>query len=192
MSQQKKSFDEDIRFFLNACPGPAVLVHGLHLVAFQEVRGIPRLTPAKEDDGRRNVPERRGEDDREDRGDGNYLCTVTGVAELVKCRPAYLSEAALRHGYQYSRALRWIRFLHGMALYGEGVSGLTVAMRLGFSDLAGWSRFTLRLVGRTPSQLPGLPLEHWVRRAVDDLFFSPRETGAEGPEGNRGEDNLEP
>ena len=38
-------------------------------------------------------------------------------------------------------------------------------MRLGFSDLAGWSRFTRRLVGRTPSQLPNLPLDYWVRKA---------------------------
>lgn len=68
------------------------------------------------------------------------------IAKRVGCRRAYLSEAALRHGFQYSRAVRWIRFLHGMALRAEGVGALTLAMRLGFSDLAGWNRFTRRLV----------------------------------------------
>ena len=31
--------------------------------------------------------------------------------------------------------------------------------RLGFNDIAGWSRFTNRLLGRSPRQIPLLPLE---------------------------------
>lgn len=53
-----------------------------------------------------------------------------------------------------------------------------VAYRLGFSDIAGWSRFTKRLVGRGRSQLPVVPLEIWVRKAVDDVFFGVPACGA--------------
>ena len=171
MKRHRRSFDEDIIFFLNACPGPAVVKQGLHLVAFQEVRGIPASASRGDDEVGQRVADRVAKDDREDGGHREYLHTVSGVAELVGCRRGYLSEAALRHGYQYSRALRWIRFLHGMALRERGVSRLTMALRLGFSDIAGWGRFTRRLLGRTPSQLPNLPLHWWVRRAIDDLFL---------------------
>lgn len=190
MDQHRPSFAEEIKFFLNACPGPAVARHGLHIAAFQEVRGIPRLVPTREDDEPREVSKpRRGSGQGE--GDRSYLSEVAEVAELIGCRSGYLSEAALRHGYQDSRALRWIRFLHGMALRAEGVSALTLVMRLGFADLAGWNRSTRRLVGRTPRQLPSLPIDYWVRRAVDDLFLSPATTETERQKTNRGEDNLE-
>ena len=189
MDQRRRSFDEEIKFFLNACPGPAVAKHGLHIAAFQEVRGIQGLEPSGDGDELREAAEygRRSVHGGSDRG---YLHRVAEIAERVGCRRAYLSEAALRHGFQYSRAVRWIRFLHGMALRAAGVSALTLAMRLGFSDLSGWNRFTRRLVGRSPRQLPDLPLDYWVRRAVDDVFLSPTTTGTENRE-NRGEDNQE-
>ena len=43
MDQSRRSFDEEIRFFLNACPGPSVPRRGLYHAAFQRVRGIPDL-----------------------------------------------------------------------------------------------------------------------------------------------------
>ena len=189
MEERRRSFDEEIKFFLNACPGPAVAKHGLHIAAFQEVRGIQGLEPSGDRDELREAAEygRRSVHGGSDRG---YLHRVAEIAERVGCRRAYLSEAALRHGFQYSRAVRWIRFLHGMALRAAGVDALTLAMRLGFSDLSGWNRFTRRLVGRSPRQLPDLPLDYWVRRAVDDVFLSPATTGTENRE-NRGEDNQE-
>ena len=171
MDQHQRSFDEDIRFFLNACPGPAVVKHGLHLVAFQKVPGIPPPAAGRDENEGQGVADHGAKNDGEDGGCREYLRTVSRVAGLVGCRQQYLSEAARRHGYHYSRALRWIRFLHGMALRERGVGRLTVALSLGFSDVAGWSRFTRRLVGRTPSQLPSLPLHWWVRRAIDDLFM---------------------
>ena len=50
MDERRRSFDEDINFFLNACPGPAVVKHGLHLVAYQAVPGIPASAASQEDD----------------------------------------------------------------------------------------------------------------------------------------------
>lgn len=179
MDERRRSFDEDINFFLNACPGPAVAKHGLHLVAYQAVPGIPASAASQGDDEGRKAADRVGKDGGEEVGHRGYLRSVNGVAERVGCRPGYLTAAARRHGYHYSRALRWIRFLHGMALREAGVSALEVAARLGFSDLAGWSRSTLRLVGRTPTQLPSLPLHWWVRRAIDDLFLSSVRGGGE-------------
>ena len=187
MEQHRPNFDDEIGFFLNACPGPPVARRGLHIAAFQEVRSIPRLERPREDDEPGEVPGRRRGFVQGGR-DRPYLSTVAGVAEFVGCRRDYLSEAALRHGYEYSKALRWIRFLHGLALRARGVDALTFALRLGFSDVAGWSRFTKRLVGKTASQLPNLPLKHWVRRAVDDVFLAAA-TKTGSPETNHPEDN---
>ena len=184
MEERRPSFDEEIRFFLNACPAPAVAKRGLHIVAFQKVGGIRVLEPSGEG---HEVPAAAeyGRGSEDGGGDRGYLHRVAEIAKCVGCRRAYLSEAALRHGFQYSRAVRWIRFLHGMALRAEGVDALTLAMRLGFSDFAGWNRFTRRLVGLTPSQLPSVPLEYWVRRAVDDVFLSPATNWMESRETNR-------
>ena len=153
-------------------------VRALYGAAAKRLRGIPGLERSGEDEERRRGFEGHRSSGQTE-GDGSYLRKRTEIAELLGCRPAYLTEAALRHGYQYSTALRWIRFLHGMALRAAGVDALSLATRLGFSDVAGWSRFTKRLVGRTPSQLPNLPLEHWVMRAVDDVFFAPATPGTE-------------
>ena len=190
MDQRQRSFDEEIKFFLNACPGPAVAKHGLHIAAFQEVRGIQGLEPSGDGDELREAAEygRRSVHGGSDRG---YLHRVAEIAERVGCRRAYLSEAALRHGFQYSRAVRWIRFLHGMALRAVGVDALTLAMRLGFSDLAGWSRFTRRLGGKDaePASQPSPRL--LGAQGVEDLLLSPTTTDVERRETNRGEDNQE-
>lgn len=112
-------------------------------------------------------------------GKEDYLGSVVAVGNRLNVRPGYLSETAVRHGFSYSKALRWIRYLHGVALLAQGLRLDDVAWRLGFCDVAGWSRFTKRLLGRSPSQLPTLPLEWWVRKAVDDVFFGIPVTGAD-------------
>ena len=107
-----------------------------------------------------------------------YLSSTKEIAKLLKCRPAYLTKAAAKQGYSFSRAVRWIRFLHAIALLAGGCRVETMLWRLGFSDAAGWHRFCTRLVGRSPGRLPGLPMELWVRKAVDDVYFG---LSASGP-----------
>ena len=107
-------------------------------------------------------------------GGGNYLRTIRRVAYHLRCRPEYLSEAALRRGYEYSRALRWIRFLHGMVLSANDTGVSELVWRLGFNDRAGWDRFVVRLLGKRPVQLARVPLEFWVREAVSDTFMTIR------------------
>ena len=144
------SFVNAIDFFLTACPGPPLARQALRTAALQPVNGIPELGP----------------------GNGNeYLASTPQLAERLKLGPAYLARAAKAHGFSFAQALRWIRFLHAMAMLAEGCRVETVAYRLGFSDIAGWSRFTKRLVGRSWRQLPVVPLDLWVRKAVDDVFF---------------------
>ena len=114
-------------------------------------------------------------------GGGRYVASVVGVAERLNCRPAYLSQSASRLGYSYSNALRWLRFCHGIALRAAGEPSLESAWRTGFSDPAGWTRFTKALVGKSPKQLPRLDIEFWVRRAIEDVYFGPpvAESGAD-------------
>lgn len=142
-------FVETVALFLDACPGPPLARTGLGMAALQSVEGIPGLQTQRT----------HGVDTRAGLNTGNenlvggarhvpYLSSVAGVAKRLRCRPAYLSRASTRHGYSFSRALRWIRLLHGMALRAEGFRVDTVALRLGFSDVSGWSRFTKRLIGR--------------------------------------------
>ena len=160
------SFRYVIGVFLNACPGPPMAKAGLHVAAFQVVDGIPDLCPEEPSIGqalRRDEP---------------YLRSVVGIAERVGCRPAYLSKAGGRFGFSFSRALRWIRFFHAIELLEHGARMETVCNRLGFGDTAGWSRFATRLVGRSASRLPVIPLEHWVRKAIDDVYFGLPATGA--------------
>ncbi|MDE2653481.1 MAG: AraC family transcriptional regulator [Gemmatimonadetes bacterium] len=154
------SFTEAINFFLAACPGPSMAQAGLHVAALQAVKGIPGLDP------KGSVTPERGESDA-----GSYLWSARQIGDRLNSSAEYLTRTAGKHGYSFARALRWIRFLHGMALLAEGCRVETVAYRLAFSDIAGWSRFTKRLVGRSPRQLPKVPLEIWIRKAVDDVFF---------------------
>ena len=97
-------------------------------------------------------------------------------------------KAARQHGYSFSHALRWVRHLHAVALLEEGERTNRIAWRLGFNDYAGWSRFTERLLGRSPKQLPVLPLEYWVRSAIEDVFFGRRAALFVTPE-QRGRNN---
>ncbi len=159
------SFTDVIGVFLNACPGPPMAKAALHVAAFQVVDGIPGLSA--EELSTAQSPRRKEP----------YLRSMREVGELAGCRPRYLSKAAERFGYSFSRALRWIRFLHGMALLENGARMDDVCHRIGFSDVAGWSRFVTRLVGMRASQLPVLPLEHWVRKAIDDVYFGVSPTG---------------
>ena len=157
---------ELIERFIDACPGPYLAIKGLRVMAHQRVEGIVALEmTGKEAQGPR---EQRGVTGRQ-----AYLRSVIEIARQLRgVRPAYLSESALRKGYQYSRALRWIRFLHGKTLLDQGVCGDVLARRLGFSDPAGWTRFVNALVGATPTQLPPLPLAAWVERAIENVYGS--------------------
>ena len=179
-------FVETVALFLDACPGPPLARTGLGMAALQSVEGIPGLQTQRT----------HGVDTRAGLNTGNenlvggarhvpYLSSVAGVAKRLRCRPAYLSRASTRHGYSFSRALRWIRLLHGMALRAEGFRVDTVALRLGFSDVSGWSRFTKRLIGRNPSHLPVLPLDLWVRKAIDDVYFGIPVSAGSGADNQR-------
>ena len=61
----------------------------------------------------------------------------------------------------------------------------TMVHRLGFGDVAGWSRFARRLVGRSPAQLPVVPLGFWVRKAVNDVYLGIPVSGAPRDGGRR-------
>ena len=165
------NFIEASRLFLDACPGPPLARKGLRMVALQAVAGILGLDASQHQGKAQTTPPAKLSRSRLDTDSGGYISSITQVAERLGCRAAYLSKAARNHGYSFSRALRWIRFLHAMALLAEGCRVETIVWRLGFNDVAGWSRFARRLVGRSPRQLPVLPLDHWVRRAVNDVYF---------------------
>lgn len=139
--------------FLAACPGPFLAAQGLRIAASQRIEGITGMESRDRRLGRRE-----------------YLRSIARVADEIRVRPGYLSESALRRGDQYSRALRWIRFLHGKALYDQGIRSDTLARRLDFADPAGWSRFVKALNGAAPSDLPPLPLSAWVERAIEDVY----------------------
>ena len=159
-------FVREIELFLRACPGPTVARGGLRRAALQPVEGIPGLEDGRREGTLDGTGARAGRGGRD-----GYLWTIGHVAEVLHCRPAYLSEASKDHGYSYSEALRWIRFLHGRALRAEGISAEEVARRLAFHDLAGMGRFTHRLTGKSPKELPTLPLGLWVRMGVEKAFL---------------------
>ncbi len=177
----RTQFSTAVRLFLDACPGPPLLRQGLTIAAFQSVEGIPGLDGSQVQGSEESTAHAPGGHNiastspQDQAGGERYLGSVVAVGERLKLRPGYLSETAVRHGFSYSRALRWIRYFHGVTLLAQGHRVLEVALRLGFSDVAGWSRFTLRLVGKNPGQLPALPLEWWVRKAVDDVYFATRQ-----------------
>ncbi len=82
-----------------------------------------------------------------------------------------MSDTARRHNYHYSHALRWIRFLHLVALKAEGFPTDRTLWPLGFSDPGGVTRFVKALHGRTLSELPPDPLRRWVPRGIVDVFL---------------------
>ena len=169
------SFVTAIGPFLEACTGPPLARAGLRIAALQPVKGIAGLDP------KALVASERGEADVDP-----YLSSTPQIAKRLNCRAEYLTRSAGKHGYSFARALRWIRFLHAMALLADGCRVETVAYRLGFNDIAGWSRFTKRLVGRGRSQLPVVPLDLWARKAMDDVFFGVPACVAPGGGGTKG------
>ena len=143
MNNDKRNHRSDLQFhdaiapYLRGCPGPAIAEKGLLIMACQHVPGIPGLDGSN--------------------GAGPFR-SVKGIAQAVCCTPGHLSRVALERGYSFGLAIRWITLLQGIALRRSGSSGNTIARSLGFSDPAGWTPFTQRLIGKTPSRLPNMPL----------------------------------
>ena len=156
-------FPDSIEPFIRACPGPTLAIKALRLVAYQAIKGIPglepedpmHLGPSKNHDGRKSAPMR----------------TLNGVVDAVFCTADHLSREARRYGYSISLAIRWVTFLQGYALREQGVGQTQIARQLGFSDSSSWSRFVKNLTGKTPTQLPHLPLSDWVIEARRRVFF---------------------
>ncbi|MDE2980664.1 MAG: hypothetical protein OXU74_05640 [Gemmatimonadota bacterium] len=191
MDHPEQDYTTEIKLYLNACPGPPMLRAALRVAALQDVEGIPGLFS----------PDRKNHRDVSIQGlpgggattKGAYVRTVAGVAEILDCRPEYLSDTALRQGFSMSVALRWIRLSHGVALRNAGVGITAIAWRLGFSDRAGWHRFTVTLVGKTPAQLPAVPVSFWAREAVRAVFLTtPKLRGMPVGKENMGDDNAGP
>lgn len=142
----------------------------LRVVALQDVEGIPGLSRSEGNGQRHDVL--RALPNCGSAAEGTYVRTVAGVAEILDCRAGYLSEAALKNGFSLSLALRWICLSHGMALRDAGLGAEEIATRLGFNDRAGWHRFTVTLVGKTPAQLPVVSVSFWAREAVRTVFLT--------------------
>ena len=172
-------FDILVDPFIRACPGPDLAVRGLRLMAHQEVFGVVSSLSSSQ----------TGESPA-------VLRTLTDIANQLYCTPGHLSRLARERGYSYSHALRWIRLLFGIFLLDRGTSGDEIARRLGLADGSSWSRFSARLTGKTPSQLPRMPVHEWVRIAKLQVFLTPvgpglprprdrtpEERGSRGPQG---------
>lgn len=93
------------------------------------------------------------------------------VAKALFYTADHLSREARRYGYSLSMAIRWVTFLQGYALREQGGGGGRIAERLGFSSAASWSRFVKDLTGKTPTQLPRLPLSDWAIEARRRVFL---------------------
>ncbi len=148
--------------FIRACPGPALAIRALRLVASQPVEGTTGLetspnggSPTRNRNGKESVRMRN----------------LTEVASAVSYTPDHLSREARRYGYSISTAIRWTTFLQGWTLREEGASQSRIARCLGFSDGASWSRFVRNLTGKTPTQLPNLPLRDWALEARQRVFL---------------------
>lgn len=179
-----RHFPDRVRLFLDACPGPPMLRVALRVAALQPVAGIPGIeTHETGPSGLQSsvFGKYSGKGGTSEKS-GRYLSTVVQVGERLAVCPKYLSKAARQHGYSFSHALRWARHLHAVTLLEEGERADRIAWRLGFNDYAGWSRFTERLLGRSPRQLPVLPLRYWVNKAIEDVFFGNRAGGRAAPE----------
>ena len=156
-----RPFMERVQPFLDACPGPRWSKLGLRIMAGQPVEGIPDLESGKW---------MRANGFRVDHRVDRYLRSVIDVSRFLNVHRGYLSEPASRKGYQYSRALRWIRFLHGLELHRRGYRSLGLAWKIGFHDPSGWTRFVVTLTGSVPSSLPLRPMEYWVEEAIEDVW----------------------
>lgn len=84
------SFVNAIDLFLEACPGPPLAQLGLRLAALQPVKGIRGF------DSKVSVASERESDA------GPYPSSVRQIAKRVRCRPAYLSRSAGKHGYSFA------------------------------------------------------------------------------------------
>lgn len=154
-------FHDVIDPFIRVCPGPALAVRALRLVAYQPVEGIPGLEPGPNGDGASLT--RYG-------GKLAHMHRLGDVANAVSCTADHLSREARRYGFSITVAIRWITLLQGWALREAGASQTQIARRLGFAD-ACWSRFVKNLTGKTPTQLPHLPLSDWVLEARRRVFL---------------------
>lgn len=158
------AFPDIVDPFIRACPGPASAIRALLLVTYQPVEGILGPEPDPNGDGPRKS------------GDGNapaQLRSLIEVAGALSYTADHLSREAKRYGYSLSLAIRWVTFLQGCALREVGESQTRIARRLGFSDASSWSRFVRNLTGKTPTQLPHLPLIDWVLEARQKVFLVP-------------------
>lgn len=157
-------FQDVIDPFIRVCPGPVSAVRALRLVAYQPVEGILGLEPGPNGD----APARTGNGRKP-----AHLHRLGDVAKAVSYTADHLSRAARRYGYSISVAIRWITLLQGWALWEQGASQAQIAHRLGFADAASWSKFVKNLTGKTPTQLPQLPLSDWVLEARRRVFLEP-------------------
>ena len=156
-------FPDAVEPFIGACPGPALAIKALRLVVYQAIKGISglepedpmHLGPSKNHDERKSAPMR----------------TLKDVADAVSYTADHLAKEARRYGYSILLAIRWVTFLQGYALHEQGASQTRIARRLGFSDASSWSRFVKNLTGKTPTQLPRLPLSDWALEARRRVFL---------------------
>ena len=157
-------FPDVIDPFIRACPGPALAIRALHLVASQPVEGITGLETSS--NGGSPNGNRNGKT-------SVHMRSLIEVASALFYTPDHLSREARRYGYSMSTAIRWTTFLQGWALREEGASQARIARCLGFSDGSSWSRFVRNLTEKTPTQLPNLPLRDWVLEARRRVFLDP-------------------
>ncbi len=155
-------FPDVIDPFIPVCPGPALAVRALRLAAYQPVEGIAGLEPDSNGDGPGNTGNGRKPAHLHRHGD---------VANAVSCTADHLSRVARSYGFSIAVAIRWTTFLQGWVLREGGASQTQIARRLGFADAQSWSRFVKNLTGKTPTQLPHLPLSDWVLEARRRVFL---------------------
>ena len=172
MRASELDFGREIAPFLDACPRPGLAGHVVHRAARQPVVGI---TSGLSGRGVKKAIDSRGDERPLSEGMNEmllprYAIFIVDWGSILNCRAAYLSEDAKQHGYSLSLALRYVRFLHGIALRSQAVKPHEIAWRLRFNDVAGWSRFTVRLVGQSPSNLPSERLSYWTKRAGVEVF----------------------
>ena len=155
-------FVDVIEPFIRACPGPALIVRALRLVAYQPFAGTP---------GPRVDPNGDGPPWDENGRKPARLRRLMDVSSALLYTADHLSRQARRYGFSITAAIRWITFLQGWALKEGGASQTRIARQLGFSDASSWSRFVRNLTGKTPTQLPHLPLSDWVLEARRRVFL---------------------
>lgn len=176
MRASELDFGREIAPFLDACRRPGLAGHVVHRAARQPVVGITAGLPGggvKEAIDSRS-DERQLSEEMNDMLPPRCAIFIVDWGSILNCRPAYLSEDARKRGYSLSLALRYVRFLHGIALRSQAVKPHQIAWRLRFNDIAGWNRFTVRLVGQSSGNLPSARLSYWTKRAGVKVFSATR------------------